>query len=91
MAWKAESQGYLAGWKGRTRGIEVGASGGFHVVLYGLEINYGLDASCSDEGTLRRLIFVVLWGFRLAEGPRDEGTAVFVWIGALGERTDSRY
>lgn len=41
---------------------------------YGLEINCGLDASCSDVGTLRILICVALqvWGSRLAEGPRDE-------------------
>lgn len=61
------------------------------MVRYGLEINYGLDARCSDVGTLRRLICVVLWVFRLAEGPSDDGTAVFVWIGGLGERTDSSY
>ena len=56
------------------------------MVRHGLEINYGLDARCSDVGTLRRLICVVLWGFRLAEGPRDEGTAVFVWIGGVWEK-----
>jgi hypothetical protein len=34
-AWKVEIQGYLAAWKGRARGIEVGASRGFHVVRVG--------------------------------------------------------